>query len=165
MKMPTMSRYFEGYNVPERYKNTVSLIIRRFDISGSTDGKYICNCIAHISGTGDGAGEFTGSDVINADPVADFLMSAYRSNIPEDCKPELVDILTTGEINQRKSIDGLRGYIRRMRHETPLESGGCYTRDYIRRCIHNAADAIDEINGTLPKGYEPTYYTPGKMPD
>lgn len=160
MKLPVMEKYFDGYDVPERYKNIASCIIRRFDISGSADGMYICNVIAHCSDCGDGCGKFTGDDV-NIEKSASFLKSAYGCNIMDFELPELKSILLTGEINAREAVPALRLYIHRMRKEKPLESGGKYTKRYIMRCIHNAADAIDEISRTLPNGYTPDYYEPG----
>ena len=160
MKLPVLTAYFDGYTVPERYKNIASCLIRRFDISGSSDGMYICNCLAYDSGTGDGRGKFTG-DAVNIPKCASFLQHAYACNIYPDDMQELEEILLTGELNAQKALDGLLAYIRRIRNEKPLENGGRYTKRYIRRCVHNAADAIDEIKGTLPAGYVPDYYRPG----
>lgn len=160
MRLPVLYHYFEGYDVPEKYKWIASCIMRRFDITGSSDGMYICNCIAYDSGTGDGRGNFTG-DAVNIDKCASFLQRAYGCNIYPSDLPELREILCTGKLDEQKTIHGLREYIKRMRKEKPLEQGGRYTRRYILRCIHNAADTIDEINGTLPTGYIPDYYNPG----
>ena len=160
MKLPVLEKYFEGYTVPEKYKNIASCLIRRFDITGSSDGMYICNCLAHDSGSGDGCGTFTG-DAVNGEKSAAFLLNVYACNITRPDLQELTDILISGELSPVPAVSGIRSYIYRMRKEKPLECGGKYTEQYIKRCIHNAADAIDEINGWLPEGYTPDYYVPG----
>lgn len=162
MKLPILEKYFEGYQVPERYKQIVSCIVRRFDLSGCCDGIYMCNLIANESGTGDGCGNFTG-DAVNIKRSALSLFRAYP--IDPDDLPELEEILETGELNPKKAIPGLRRYAKKMRAEKPFEKGGRYTEAYITRCVHNAADAHDELSGTLAEGYTPNYYTPGWMPD
>ena len=160
MKMPIMKKYFYDYDVPVKYQEISSCIMRRFNITGSSDGMYICNCIAFCSGTGDGCGNFT-SDYVNSEACAKRLLNSYGCNIfPEDI-PELIDILKSGEISPVLAVPAIRLYIRHMRKEKPLENGGKYTERYIKRSIHNAADVIDEITGKLPAGYTPDYYTPG----
>lgn len=161
MKLPTLDKYFEGYTVPEKYKQIVSCIIRRFDLSGCCDGMYMCNLIANKSNSGDGCGHFTG-DHVNVKHSALALFRAYP--IDPDDLPELEQILETGELDPEKAIPGLRRYAKKMRQEKPFDQGGRYTEEYIFRCIHNAADAHDEIKGTLAAGYTPNYYTPGWMP-
>ena len=163
MKLPVLEKYFEGYQVPERYKQIVSCIIRRFDLTGLCDGMYISNCIAYDSGCGDGCGHFTG-DNVEIKKSALTLFYAYGCNIFSDDLPELEEILETGELDPVKAVPGLRRYAKRMGAEKPLEKGGRYTEEYIYRCIHNSADAHDEMNGTLPNGYTPDYYKPGWMP-
>ena len=162
MKLPVLTAYFEGYTVPERYKEIASCMIRRFNITGAADGMYICNSLAVDSGCGDGHGNFTGDDV-KIDKCTDFLKYAYGCNIfPEDIE-ELKDILKTGELTPSVAVPRIRSYARMMRREKPLERGGRYTENYIRTTVHNAADAIDELTGSLPAGYVPNYYTPGRL--
>ena len=160
MKLPVLKKFFDGYTVPEKYQEITSCIIRRFSIIGSADGMYICNSIAFLSGCGDGRGNFTGDDV-KIDDCADFLRRVYGCNILPEEMDELKEILKTGELTPEVAVPGIRSYIRRIRREKPLERGGRYTENYIRTKVHNGADAIEELTGTLPEGYTPDYYTPG----
>ena len=160
MKLPVMKKYFDGYTVPEKYQEIASCIIRRFNITGAADGTYICNCLAYDSGCGDGRGNFTGDDV-NIEKCSSFLLHAYGCNILPEELPELQEILKTGELTPSIALPGIRSFIQRMRHEKPYESGGRYLKSYIKRSIHNLADAIDELTGSVPEGYTPDYYNPG----
>lgn len=164
MKLPVLEEYFSGYSVPEHYKNVASCIIRRFNISGSADGMYICNCLAHASGTGDGRGNFTTGDV-KIEECARIILNAYACNIRTTDSEELQEIIKTGEINPVFAVPGICSAIRLVRRETPFERGGRHTKQYILRSVHNYADALDEITGSLPSGYVPDYYTPGFIRD
>lgn len=161
--LPIIEKQFEGYNVPFVLRLTVSNIIRRFNIAGMIDGMYLANVIAYESGFGDGAGKFTAGRVKDPGKVADRIMNAYRASIDKDSRDELELMLVSARLYRHTAVNGLKRLIRSMRKEKSYEEGGRYTKYYIRHYIHNATDAIDEINGALPEGYTPDYYIPGMI--
>ena len=136
----------DGYNVPDNIKVRALAIMTRFQINGLSDGPYISNVIAYESGTGDGAGNFTGGDVANIDRIADFLTRAYGCNIFKDDRADLIDILQNGTITYNRMIDGLRKYIKHCRGEIERFKGRDGFRvDFARKCISWAADTIDDL--------------------
>lgn len=115
--MSHMERYFDGFEVPEGLKRTVTAICTRFAISGECDPMYIANTIAHRNGFGDGCGHF--EDVGTIDPIstAERIQWAYGCNITPNEKDELAEIISTGEINKEVAVKGLAAFKRRARHE------------------------------------------------
>lgn len=79
---------FSKYDVPEKLKQIAALIMFRFNMEGICDGMYLCNVMAHQSGSGDGCCSFT-SDYVDHSVAADVIFEAYKTNVSLDEKEEL----------------------------------------------------------------------------
>jgi len=111
---------FYGYNVPEEIKVRVSAIMKRFIINGLCDGMYIANVIAHETGCGNGAGEFTGVPNFDREEcrkLALILQKAYGCNILKEYTDELEDILFNGTLDNRRARTGICEYIKALKAE------------------------------------------------
>lgn len=162
--LPIMEKYFAGYNVPFVLKLTVSHIMRRFNIYGTSDGMYLANVIAYESGAGDGSGHFTAPLVKNHRKIAERLLLAYGCNISKHELDELELMLRTGRIYKESAVKSLTAHIRILRQEKSLDAGGRYTDTTLKRFIGSAAETIDELRGWknyMPESVRPRYYTPG----
>ena len=134
-------KYFNGYNVPDKIKNTAIAIMKRFIIEGLCDGMYICNVIAHQNGFGDGEGHFFETDKpIDAESTAEYLMHSYSSCIYKDEKEALKNILLTGSIDRNEAYTGIKSQIRRMKEE--LRTCDDFRQGYINRRIVLAKNTI-----------------------
>lgn len=160
-ELPILEKYFEGYTVPDNIKQIASNIIRRFIITGSADGMYIANVIGNVGNCGDGCGNFTSGDVKNYDQIAAALINAYGCNIEKFERSELELMIRTAKLYKTAAEKGLKRYIMKCRTEYARPTTDDLEKDYLSRCVHNAADVIDEICGRLPDGYIPDYYKPG----
>ena len=113
---------FEGYEVPEKLKQTASLIMFRFNIEGICDGMYLCNVMAHQSGSGDGCGSFT-SDYVNTDIAADAISGAYKTNISSNEREELSYMIEHNALskqviqNMESSLDRWKNMLRQNHDE------------------------------------------------
>lgn len=109
----------KGRDVPERIGNTAIAIMRRFTITGTCDGMYICNVIAYENGIGDGQGNFTGDGnaLRNIPGTARFLQHAYGCNIYQEDIEELEEILATSAFDKSKATHGIQKYIAECRKE------------------------------------------------
>lgn len=113
---------FEGYEVPEKLKQTASLIMFRFNIEGICDGMYLCNVMAHQSGSGDGCGSFT-SDYVNTDIAADAISGAYKTNISSSEREELSYMIEHNALskqviqNMESSLDRWKNMLRQNHDE------------------------------------------------
>lgn len=141
--MNNFDKYFEGYKVPERIKNTTIAIMQRFTFTGLCDGMYISNVIAHTCGIGDGYGNFTSDEITNFEEIAVNLQSAYGCNIFKKDIRELEAILETGMLNKSQSIIGLNEYIAVCKSE----KRNCdeWRSEFLERCINNAKETIQEL--------------------
>lgn len=141
--MNKFDKYFEGYKVPERIKNTTIAIMRRFTITGLCDGMYISNVIAQTCGIGDGQGNFASDEITNFEKIADSLQSAYGCNIYRKDIRELETILETGTLNKNLAITGLTEYIAVCQSEK--KNCDEWQTEFLERCINNAKETIQEL--------------------
>ena len=139
--------YFDGYDVPDKLKETAVSVMRRFSISGLTDGMYICNVIALESGVGDGQGHFTGDTVSNVDLLAQRLQFSYGSHIPAEDLAELKEILSSGKLDNEKAERGIKRYISACINEK--KTCDTWRVDYLNDCIKEAEMTLREINQTM----------------
>ncbi len=109
---------FEGYEVPRKLRETVIAIMRRFSIFGICDGMYIANVIAYHNGMGNGSGQFNGSNNTISEDTADYLIRAYGCNIEKADRDELIGILKTGQMDNKRVIQGMTKFISKRLHQT-----------------------------------------------
>lgn len=141
--MENYNKFFEGYKVPDRIKNTTIAIMQRFTITGLCDGMYISNVIAHTCGIGDGQGNFASDDITNFEEIANNLQSAYGCNIFKKDIRELEAILETGMLNKSQAVIGLNEYIAVCQSEK--KTCDEWRIDYLERCINEAKETIQEL--------------------
>lgn len=132
---------FEGYDVPENIRKRVSLIMRRFTITGLCDGMYIANCIAYDNGTGDGKGHFQEGEITEVSKIVNFLMGAYGCNIFPCDKETLEDIIANGTLPKDSMISGLKSaiQIRKNRIDTISDS---WRKEFLHGEINVIKDTI-----------------------
>lgn len=143
--MNHMDRYFDGYEVPEGLKHTVTAICTRFAISGECDPMYIANVIAVESGFGDGKGHFEQGGIINPTKAAERIQSAYGCNIHRYETKELEKIISTGTIDKVKAMPGLKAFRQRTLQE--MKTCDPWRVDYLKylcgtieRCVNAIAE-------------------------
>ena len=131
--LTVFERNFEGYNVPEKLRETSMAIMRRFVMTGICDGMYIANVIADESGLGDGQSHFNGGDgEFNVKASADFLLRAYGCNI--DNREDLEEIIATGTLPRNRMREGLLSELRKFKAEKKVCDE--YRRPYAQRQIN-----------------------------
>ncbi len=143
--MSHMERYFDGFEVPEGLKRTVTAICTRFAISGECDPMYIANTIAVVSGFGDGRGRFEQGGAINPTKAAESVQGAYGCNIQRSETKELEKIISTGAIDKAKAMPGLKAFRRRTLQE--MKTCDPWRVDYLKYLcgiIDRSVNAIAE---------------------
>jgi len=143
---------FERYQVPESMKETACLIMFRFTIDGESDGMYICNTIAHENGFGDGKGNFTESEQINARKTAETLQDAYGKNICRYAVEELALILDTGMLNYSMARAGILRDIRDIKEE--YRQNANWRRVYLKKLIQQKEEDLDLVVKMLGSNVE-----------
>ena len=130
--MLNMEKYFSGYDVPEKIKQTVTAICNRFAINGLCDPMYISNTIACLNGFGNGCGSFSEPAEIDANKTAIDLQRCYGCNILKTEIDELADIiLRNGDVNVQTLFSGLSNFKKRNIEEAK-ERGG-WRAEYLER--------------------------------
>lgn len=124
-------KMFEGSKVPDNIRRAVCLVLYRFTINGICDGMYICNTIAHESGSGDGQGNFTEPARIDAWKAAKAIWDAYGCNIGHDETDELAVLLDTGRLDYSAARAGMLRGIRALKNQHI--SADPWRKDYVAK--------------------------------
>ena len=142
--MKDYDKYFSGYQLPVRLRETAIAIMRRFTITGLCDGMYIANCIAVDNGLGDGLSHFNGNySITDSASPAKFLQYAYGCNIEPDEIGELREIIRNGKLNERAALYGLERFIRKCKEEKHVCDS--WRIDYLNKCIKEANETYKEV--------------------
>lgn len=143
---PTLyERNFEGHEVPEKLRGMAITIMKRFTITGITDGMYLCNVIANQNGMGNGSGYFNGEDHVIGRDTKQFITAVYGCNIHSDKQDQddLDEILRTGRLNSHRMYLGLQKQIKEIREER--KRCDIYRKDYFTRCLNFAKANLEAI--------------------
>lgn len=123
---------FFNKNINKKVMNISKLIMFRFCIKGICDGMYIYNSINEIK---------------NTNEIALFLTNVYRCNIEKDDKNEIIEIISSGYLDAKKTLKGLENYI--LKCEKEKSTCDEWRKQYLNSCILQAKENIEILNNHI----------------
>lgn len=123
---------FFNENINKKVMNISKLIMFRFCINGICDGMYIYNSINEIK---------------NTNEIALFLINVYGCNIEKDDKNEIIEIISSGHLDTKKTLKGLENYI--LKCEKEKSACDEWRKQYLNSCILQAKENIEILNNHI----------------